>query len=128
MATAPQLSRREREIMDVLYRLGQATAAEVLTELADPPGYSAIRATLRILEDKGHVHHQQDGARYVYLPKLPRDSAKKSALKHVVHTFFEGSAAQVVSALVDNSAHRLTRAELDEIAQLIERARTKGKS
>lgn len=113
--------------MDVLYRMGQGTAAEVQAGIDDAPGYSAIRATLRILEDKGHVEHRQDGIRYVYLPKLSRKSAKRSALRHVVQTFFEGSAAQVVSALVDNSAHRLSCEELDEIAKLIEKARKEGR-
>ncbi len=91
MAEAAQLSRRERQIMDVIYRRGRATAAEVLDDIPDPPGYSAVRAMLRLLEEKGHVRHEQDGPRYVFLPIVNRDRARKSALKHVVRTFFDGS-------------------------------------
>jgi predicted transcriptional regulator len=119
------LSRRERQIMDVLYRRGKATAAEVLDGLPDPPSYSAVRAMLRILEDKGHIRHEQDGARYVFLPTLKRDTARRSALKHVVNTFFDGSASQVMAALFDLSARDLDEAELDRLRDLIEDAKKK---
>lgn len=120
-------SRREREIMDVLYRCGHATAAEVLAELESPPGYSAVRAHLRTLEEKGHVRHEQDGARYVYFPTVPRERARKSALRTLVSTFFDGSPEQVVAALVDGTASRLSREELDRMARLIEKARKEGR-
>ncbi len=119
----PRLSRREREIMDVLFRKGEATAAEVLADMPDPPSYSAVRAMLRILEDKGHVRHTQNGPRYVYVPTMTRDTAARSALRHVVHTFFDGSPEQAMSALLDVSAARLSDSELDHLAKLIEKAR-----
>jgi len=119
------MSRRERQIMDILYRRGRATAAEVLTDLPDPPSYSAVRAALRLLEEKGRVRHQQDGQRYIYAPTVPRDRARNSALTHLVRTFFGGSAEQVVNALVEEE--KLSPAELDRLAGLIERARTEGK-
>src|SRR5499426_3516210 len=103
---SPPLSRREREIMDVLHREGRATAAAVRAALASPPSYSAVRAMLRILEDKGHVRHEVDGPRYVYLPTVARDNAKRSALKHLLQTFFDGSAEQAISALLDDSSTR----------------------
>ena len=121
--TLAALSRRERQIMDVLFERGRATAAEVQTAIADPPSYSAVRALLRILEEKGHIRHEQDGPRYVYLPRLDRDKARRSALRHVVQTFFEGSAGQAMTALLDAGAGRLTAEELDRMAALIERAR-----
>jgi predicted transcriptional regulator len=120
------LSRRERQIMDFLYRRGRATAAEVLAGLPDPPSYSAVRAMLRVLEEKGHVRHAQDGPRYVYLPRVARDRARRSALRHVVRTFFEGSAAQVVAALLDDRSADLSGEELDRLARLIARARKEG--
>src|SRR5713101_6675951 len=120
------LSRRERQIMDVLYRAGKATAAEVQAALPDPPGYSAVRAMLRILEEKGHIRHEQDGARYVFIPIVKRDRAKRSALQHVVDTFFEGSAAQVMAALLDGSAKDLGDDELARLRRLIDDA-AKGK-
>jgi len=123
--TATQLSRRERQIMDVIYRRGRATAAEVLQDIADPPSYSAIRALLRLLEEKGHVHHEQDGPRYVYLPTVNRERARQSALKHVVRTFFDGSATDAVAALLDNDA--IDHAELDRLSALIEQARKEGR-
>src|SRR3954467_10974067 len=98
------LSRRERQIIDILYANGRATAAEVQALLPDPPSYSAVRAMLRILEDKGHVRHQQDGPRYIYLPTLARDNAKRSAMRHMLQTFFDGSAEQAISALLDDSS------------------------
>jgi predicted transcriptional regulator len=120
------LSRRERQIIDILYSTGRATAAEVQAALPDPPSYSAVRAMLRILEDKGHVRHEQDGPRYVYLPTVARDNAKKSAMKHMLHTFFDGSASQAISALLDDHTARFSDAELDRLARIIERARKAG--
>ena len=125
MAGATQLSRRERQIMDVIYRLGRATAAEVLERLPDPPSYSAVRAMLRVLEEKGHVRHEQDGQRYVYLPTVAREKARKSALAHLVKTFFDGSVERAVTALLD-SGGRLTDEEYDRLARLIKRARSEG--
>ena len=121
-----ELSRRERQIMDLLYQRGRATAAEVQAELPDPPGYSAVRAMLRVLEDKGHVRHQQDGPRYVYVPKVARDRAKRTALRHVVRTFFDGSTEQLVAALLDDGSAQLSEGELDRLADLIARARKEG--
>jgi predicted transcriptional regulator len=117
------LSRRERQILDVLYNRGKATAAEILASLPDPPGYSAIRALLRILEEKGHVKHQQDGVRYVFLPVVSRKKASVEALRHLLETFFDGSAASAAEALVDGSAARLDPEELDRLEQLIAQAR-----
>jgi predicted transcriptional regulator len=122
---ATQLSRRERQIMDVIYRRGRATAAEVLQDIADPPSYSAVRALLRLLEDKGHVHHEHDGPRYVYLPTVNRERARQSALTHVVRTFFDGSATDAVAALLDNDA--IDHAELDRLSALIDQARKEGR-
>ena len=121
-----ELSRRERQIIDILYTRGRATAAEVQATLPDPPSYSAVRAMLRILEEKGHVRHLQDGPRYVYLPTVARDNAKRSALKHMLQTFFDGSAEQAISALLDESSSRLSDAELDRLANLIDQARRTG--
>lgn len=126
--TLAALSRRERQIMDVLFERGRATAADVREAIADPPSYSAVRALLRILEDKGHVRHDQDGPRYVYIPRHDREKARRSALRHVVQTFFEGSAGQAMTALLDGDAERLTSAELDRMAALIERARKESRS
>jgi len=120
------LSRRERQILDILYQRGQATAAEVQTALPEPPSYSAVRALLRILEEKGHVRHEQDGPRYVYVPTVARDNAQRSALRHVLQTFFDGSAEQAISALLDGSSAKLSAAELDRLARLIETARKSG--
>jgi predicted transcriptional regulator len=120
------LSRRERQILDILYQRGQATAADVQNALPEPPSYSAVRALLRILEDKGHVRHQQDGPRYVYLPTVARENAKRSALHHVLRTFFDGSAEQAISALLDESSTKLSQAELERLARLIEDARRSG--
>ena len=106
--THNDLSRRERQIVDILYTHGRATAAEVQSSLPDPPSYSAVRAMLRILEDKGHVRHEQDGPRYVYVPTIARENAKRSALRHVLQTFFDGSAEQAISALLDDDAAKLS--------------------
>ena len=120
------LSRRERQILDILYERGQATAADVQAALPEPPSYSAVRALLRILEEKGHVRHQQDGPRYVYLPTVARDNAKRSALHHVLKTFFDGSAEQAISALLDQNSSTLSSAELDRLARMIDTARKSG--
>ena len=120
------LSTRERQIMDLLYRFGQATAAAVQVRLPDPPSYSAVRATLRILEEKGHVSHEQDGPRYVFTPTVGQDKAKRSAIQHLLHTFFSGSAEQAVATLLDDSTADLSTEELNRLAKLIDKARTKG--
>ncbi len=125
--TNTQLSRREREIMDVIYRSGRATAAEVLDQLADPPSYSAVRALLRVLEEKGHIRHEEDGPRYVFLPTVPRERARASALRQLLHTFFDGSTEQAVAALLDLSSTRLSDAELARLSQLIADARKEGR-
>lgn len=121
-----QLSRRERQIMDVVYRLGQATAAEVLAEMPEPPSYSAVRAMLRLLEEKGHVRHEQDGPRYVYLPTVNRDKARKSAMRHLVRTFFDGSTEDAVAALLQNDAD-IGDEELARLAKLIDGAKKEGR-
>lgn len=122
MPDATQLSRRERQIMDVIYRRGRATAAEVLGDIPDPPSYSAVRAMLRLLEEKGHVRHEQDGPRYIFLPMVNRDRARKSALKHVVRTFFNGSAVDAAAALLDSDV-KLADADLDRLSAMIDSAR-----
>lgn len=124
---AETLSRREREILNVLYRKGRATAAEVQEEMADPPSYSAVRAMLRILEDKGHAMHEQDGPRYVYLPAVSRDRAKRSALRHLLSTFFENSPEQAISALLGDASSKLSPEDLDRISALVEKARKEGR-
>ena len=119
------LSRRERQIMDVIYARGQATAAEVTAALPDPPSYSAVRALLRILEQKGHLRHQQDGPRYVFLPTVSRDRARRSALRNLVKTFFDGSTAQAAAALIDQG--QLSAAEFDRLAEAIDKARRENR-
>jgi predicted transcriptional regulator len=109
--------------MDILYERRRATVAEVLESLPDPPSYSSVRALLRILEEKGHVRHEPDGARYVFMPSVPRSRARQSALRHIVRTFFDGSTEQAMAALLDNASARLSEDELDRLASLIERAR-----
>src|SRR3954471_3781936 len=126
MAEAAQLSRRERQIMDVIYRRGRATAAEVLAELPDPPSYSAVRAMLRLLEEKGHVRHEQDGPRYVYVPIVNRDKARRSALRHLVRTFFDGSTEDAVAALLENDGE-LGDKELARLSSLIDSAKKEGR-
>lgn len=121
------LSRRERQIMEILYQRGQASAAEVLAALEDPPSYSAVRALLRVLEEKGHVRHQAQGLKYVYVPVVAREKAKRSAMKHLVETFFADAPEQAVAALLDVSSRRLTNEELDRMAEMIEKARREGK-
>jgi len=124
--THTTLSRRERQIMDILYRRLRATAADVMDDLPGEPSYSTVRTQLRILEGKGHVKHEEEGLRYVYFPALPRRAARKSALRHLVDTFFDGSTEQVVSALLGGEGNRLSEPELDRIAALIEKARKDG--
>ena len=120
-----ELSRRERQIMDILFREGQAAASEVQTAMADAPSYSAVRAMLRVLEDKGHIRHEQDGPRYVYKPVIARERAKRSAMRHLLHTFFEGSHEQAVAALLDEASTSLSEQDLDRLAKVIERHRAK---
>ena len=125
-STHVTLTRRERQIMDVLYRLGRATAAEVMGELPGEPNYSTVRTQLRVLEDKEHVRHEEEGGRYVYSPAVPRHAARKSALKHLVETFFDGSAEQVVAAVLGGEASRLSDEDLERISELIDKARKDG--
>jgi len=123
----PALTRREREIMDILYRLGRASAQDVLKGMAEPPSYSAVRALLRLLEERGHVRHVEDGTRYVYLPAVTRSEARKKALSHVVATFFGGSVEQAMLTLVESSRSKLSASELERLAEIVERAKTEGK-
>jgi len=123
----PQLSRRERQIMDAIYQMGESTAQEVLDHLPDPPSYSAVRALLRILEDKGHVRHRRDGQRYVYAPTVPRDRARVSAMRQLVRTFFDGSPGAAAAALLDLSRDDLTDAGVARLETLVERARKEGR-
>ena len=121
------LSRRERQIMDILYRLGSGTAAEVQQNLQEAPSYSAVRALLRILEEKGHLKHAYDGPRYVYAPVVSRPVAQKSALKQMVKTFFDGSTSNAVAALLDMSGGDLSETELNRLAKMVEQAKREGK-
>ncbi|MGH7462623.1 MAG: BlaI/MecI/CopY family transcriptional regulator [Longimicrobiales bacterium] len=127
MTSMPELSKRERQIMDVLYRMGEATVGEVLERIADPPSYSAVRATLRVLEEKGVVTHNQDGPRYVYLPTVPQDAAKAAALNHLLGTFFNGSVEAAVMALVRMDEVKLSANELDQLAVKIREAEREGR-
>src|SRR4051812_45268672 len=122
--STPQLGRRERQIMDVVFRLKRATAAEVLAELPDPPSYSAVRGMLRLLEDKGFLRHVQDGPRYVYLPTTARDEARRSALAHLLRTFFDGSRESALAALLDDAP--VDDAEYARLKALLEQAREPG--
>jgi len=117
------LSRREREIMDIVYRLGEAGASEVASRMRDDPGYDSVRVTLGILEKKGHLKHRQDGRRYVYLPTVPHHKATRGAMRNLLQTFFRGSPSKAVLSLLDMSSSRLSRSELDEIADWIEKER-----
>ena len=121
------LSRREQQIMDIVYSLGKTTAAEVVENLSDPPSYSAVRALLRILEEKGHLRHEQIGQKYIYLPTLEREQVKHSALRRVLQTFFGGSAEEAVAALLDLSQEQLTDEELKRMEKLIKQARQEGR-
>jgi BlaI family penicillinase repressor len=123
MSSHPLLSRRERQIIDILYRKGRATAAEVMEGMKDAPGYSAVRAQLATLEQKGHVRHEKDGAKYVFIPTMNPKNAKRSALRHLIHTFFGGSREQAVAALLDVSPSEISTEELDRLAVLIDKAR-----
>ena len=121
------MSRRERQIMEILYQRGKASASEIREAMEDAPSYSAVRAVLRVLEEKGHVKHQAEDLKYVYVPTVNRDKAKRSAVKHLMGTFFNDSPKQIVAALLDVSSQRLTREELDQMAEMIERAKREGK-
>src|ERR1700686_1001355 len=127
MSAMAGLSRRERQIMEILYQHGKASASEVREIMEDAPSYSAVRAMLRVLEEKGHVKHQAEGLKYVYVPTVARDKAKRSAVKHVMETFFNGSPEQIVAALLDVASTRLTRGELDRMSEIIEKAKREGK-
>ena len=120
------LTRRERQIMDVIYQKGAASVADVRAHIPDPPSYSAVRAMLRLLEEKGHVRHKKDGTRYLYQPIVPRQKARRSALKSLLATFFDNSAEQAVAALLDMSAGDLTEDDLDRLSRLIDEARLRG--
>ncbi|MBS1875340.1 MAG: BlaI/MecI/CopY family transcriptional regulator [Acidobacteria bacterium] len=121
--TSPPLSRRERQIMDIVYRLKRPTAAEIHAALPDAPTYSAVRAKLAVLERKGHLRHEQDGPRYLYVPAVPPDRARKSALRHLIDTFFAGSGASAVTALLDPTVAQLTAEDLDRLGRMIEEKR-----
>jgi BlaI family transcriptional regulator, penicillinase repressor len=122
------LSRRERQIMEIVYRLGEATAQQVLEEMHDPPSYSALRALMRILVEKQHLQHRADGPRYIYWPTVSRSKARAAALAGVVDNFFEGSAARAAAALLGSShGKKLTKAELDELSTMIDNARKQGR-
>jgi len=121
------LSRRERQIMDVIYALQEATVNQVLERLPNPPGYSAVRALLRVLEQKGHLAHRSDGPRYVYAPTWPREKARRSALKHLLQTFFDDSTEDVVAALLDISEDNLSAEDYGRLMELIEKARKEGR-
>lgn len=121
------LSRRERQIMEILFQRGKASASEVREAMEDAPSYSAVRAMLRVLEEKGHLKHQAEGLKYVYVPVVTREKAKRSAVKHLLDTFFSDSPEQVVAALLDVSSKRLTPEELDRMAEMIEKAKREGK-
>jgi predicted transcriptional regulator len=121
------LSRREREMMNIIFARGRATATEVLEGMAEPPSYSAVRATLRVLEQKGHLKHQHDGTRYVYLPTVNRERVRLSALDQLLTTFFDGSAANVVATLIERQKGKMSDDELEHLSQLIEEARKEGR-
>ena len=120
------LTRRERQIMDILYKKGRATASDVMRQLPGDPHYSTVRTQLRTLEEKGHVSHSEEGLRYVYMAAVPRQTARRSALRHLVNTFFDGSAEQVVAAVLGGEGSKLSEEELDRLAGLIEKAKKEG--
>lgn len=124
---APKLSRRERECLDILYKRGEATVAEVQEGMADPPSYSAVRATLNVLVDKGAAQHRQDGPRYVYLPAIPAGSARNEAVKHLVDTFFNGSAEDAAVALLAMSDAKMSRDAIEKLTKGIQAARKEGR-
>ncbi len=127
MKVPKSLSRRERQIMDAIYAMKEATALQVLERLPSPPSYSAVRALLRVLENKGHLHHRQDGPRYIYVPVLAREKARKTALQHLVRTFFDNSTEDAVAALLDLSEDGLAEADYRRLLELIEKARKEGR-
>jgi predicted transcriptional regulator len=127
MSEQPGLSRRERQIMDALYKLNEATVGEVMDLMPDPPSYSAVRATLRVLEEKGHVSHKQDGPRYLYMPTVPRDKAQSTALQHMVGTFFGGSVEQAVMALLSLPETRMSDKDLTKLAAKVREAEKEGR-
>jgi len=120
------LTRREREIVDILFRLGEASAADVREAMREPPSYSAVRALLNLLVEKGRVRHRRDGKRYLYAPTMSAKTASRSALQHLVATFFDGSVEKAVASVLDQAAGRLSDAELDRLASMIEQARKRG--
>lgn len=120
------LSRRERQIMDILYRRGPASVGEVMEELSGNPAYSTVRAQLRVLEEKGHIKHEARGLRYVYLPKVPRRTERQSALRHLIETFFEGSSGQVMAALIGDERTTLSVEEIQQLRELLDKARKGG--
>jgi predicted transcriptional regulator len=122
-----RLGRRERQIMEAVYRLGRATVAEVLDQLEDPPSYSAVRAMLRILEEKGHLRHEEDGPRYVYLPVVSSARARRTILRDVVRRLFDGSTEEAVAALLESSSARMSNDELDRLQRMIATARRQGR-
>ena len=125
-AAAATLTRRERQIMDILYKRSRATAGEVMEDIPGSPHYSTVRTQLRVLEEKGHVTHEEHGLRYVYSPAVPRRAARKSALRHLVDTFFDGSAEQVVAAVLGGEGSKLTEEELNRISELVAKAKKEG--
>lgn len=127
MKTDRSLSRRERQIMDIVYELKEVSALQVMERLPSPPSYSAVRALLKVLEQKGHLLHRQDGPRYVFTPRLAKDKARKSALSHLMRTFFDGSTENVVAALLDISEDNLSEEDYRRLTELIEKARTEGR-
>ncbi len=127
MKPQKSLSRRERQIMDIIYEMKEATAVQVLKRLPAPPSYSAVRALLRVLENKGHLSHRQEGPRYIYSPLLPKDKASRSALRHLLKTFFDNSTEEVVAALLDISDEDLSEEDYRRLAGLIQKARKEGR-
>ena len=127
MRNDKSLSRRERQIMDIVYEMKEASAQQILERLPAPPSYSAVRALLRVLEQKGHLVHRQDGPRYVYVPRLPKDKARRSALAHLKQTFFDGSTTDVVAALLDLSEADLSDQDYARLTELIDKARKEGR-
>jgi predicted transcriptional regulator len=124
----PQLSKRERQIMDAIYRRGRATAAEVRAEMPDAPTYTTVRGLLRILEQKGHLRHEEDGLKFVYSPSLPRQRAGASILSHIVRTFFDGSAANAMAAMLGSTERSVNAAELERLSDLVKKERRKMKN
>lgn len=121
-----QLSRRERQIMEIIYSRGEASAADVLEVLPDPPSYSAVRAMLRLLEEKGHLKHRKDGRKYIFVPTVNPAKARRSALKNLLQTFFDGSVEKAVASLLDLNSNKLTQEDLDRLSELIDNAREEG--